>query len=50
MSPQPDDPSDISQRIVKPRQLWAIVFGGVGILILVGFALLMGRLLRSVLN
>jgi hypothetical protein len=45
MSRHPDDPSDISQRIIKPRQLWAIVFGGVLTLMGLGLLLLTVKLL-----
>lgn len=44
MSRGPDDPSDISQRIIKPRQLWLTVFGGVLTLLGLGFPLLIAKL------
>jgi len=44
MSRGPDDPSDIDQRIIKPRQLWLIVFGGALTLLGLGFLLLIAKL------
>lgn len=41
----PQEPWEPSERIIKPKTLWGIVFGGSIILCLVLFALLAAKLL-----
>ena len=46
MSPKPDDPSDISQRVITPEALWLIVIGGSAGLIVLGLVLSIALLVQ----
>lgn len=50
MSRHPEDPLDISQRIIKPRQLWLFVFRGVLTLLGLGSLLLLIKFLIYVMR